>query len=84
VDLLTCWRGQFGRYLSIAVWKLFPYCLMWCLWREHNDQNFEDRERTVVELNVFFFKTLYHRMIAYNCFHISSVHDFLDILTFSL
>jgi hypothetical protein len=33
---------------------------LWCLWKERNDRSFEDRERTVVELKSFFFKTRYH------------------------
>jgi hypothetical protein len=28
---------------------------LWCLWREINDQNFEDSERTLEELKFFLF-----------------------------
>jgi hypothetical protein len=30
-----------------------------CLWREMNDRNFEDRERTSEKLDSFFFYTLF-------------------------
>jgi hypothetical protein len=88
VDLFACWRGQVGRLHFDAVWKMIPSCLMWCLWRERNDQNFEDRERTLVELNAmiliflafFFFKTLYHWAAVFD-FNISSFQAFLDIFS---
>jgi hypothetical protein len=35
-----------------------PTCLFWCLWREINDKNFEDRERTPGEIQSLFYKTL--------------------------
>lgn len=38
---------------------------MWCIWRERNDWNFENSERTVVELKAFFFYALYQWMAAY-------------------
>jgi hypothetical protein len=74
-DLFACWRGQLGSPQSEAIWKMLPPCLMWCIWRERNDWNFEESERTVVELNTFF-NILYQWMAAYKCFHISSFHDF--------
>jgi hypothetical protein len=27
-----------------------PLCVMWCLWRERNPRNFEDRELGILEL----------------------------------
>jgi hypothetical protein len=58
VDLFACW-WTVGSTRSAAVWKIVPPCLLWCLWREMNDMNFEDRERTMKELESFFFYTLY-------------------------
>jgi hypothetical protein len=34
-----------------------------CLWREMNDRNFEDRERTSEKLDSFFFYTLFFFLI---------------------
>jgi hypothetical protein len=80
VDLFACWRGQFGSLQSVPMWKMISSCLMWCIWRERNDQSFEDLERMGVELNAFFFN--FHWMNAYDWFHISSFHDSLDFFFF--
>jgi hypothetical protein len=58
VDLFDCWWSS-GRPRSAAVWKMVPTCLFWCLWREMNDRNFEDRERSLEEILSLFFETLY-------------------------
>jgi hypothetical protein len=47
------------------MWKMVLSCLIWRIWRERNDQNFEVRKKTVVELKAFFFNSLYHWMVAY-------------------
>ena len=31
---------------------------MWCIWWERNNQHFEDSEKTVSDLKLFFFKIL--------------------------
>jgi hypothetical protein len=54
VDLFACWWTG-GRSWSVVVWKMVPFCLLWCLWRERNDRNFEDKEMTIEELITFFF-----------------------------
>jgi hypothetical protein len=41
------------------VWKMVHSCLMSCLWRERNDRNFEDQERTLEVLKAFFLHTLF-------------------------
>lgn len=52
-----CLRGLFGRHHSLAMWKMISSCLMLCIWKERNNQSFEDHcETTVAELkNLFFF-----------------------------
>jgi hypothetical protein len=54
IDLFACW-GIGGRSRSAVVWKMVPSCLLWCLWRERNDRNFEDKKRSFEELKSFFF-----------------------------
>jgi hypothetical protein len=54
-----------------------------CIWREINDCDFEDYERTMIELKAVFFNTLYHWMTDFDCFQFFSFHDFLDLLSFS-
>jgi hypothetical protein len=57
-DLFACWWTS-GSSQSAAVWKMVPSYLLWCLWREINDRSFEDHERSFVELESFFFFTLF-------------------------
>ena len=58
VELLACWQGNFSRHRNGVIWMAVPYCLMWCIWRERNNRCFEDFERTIADLKLFFFKTL--------------------------
>lgn len=48
-------KGRFGRRGSGEFRQAIPLCLMWCVWREHN----EGQELSVVKLKYFFFKTLF-------------------------
>jgi hypothetical protein len=68
VDLFDYWRGQFGCSYSTTMWEIIRSCIMWCIWRERNKCNFEDRERTMVDLKAFFFSTRYHLAVAYDYF----------------
>jgi hypothetical protein len=47
-----------------------------------NDRNFEDNEKTLAELNYFFFKVLYHWTATLD-FNLLSFHDFLDLFSLS-
>ena len=44
IDLQACWQGRFGQHRNGVIWMAAPHCLMWFLWRERNDQCFEDSE----------------------------------------
>jgi hypothetical protein len=58
VDLFACsWKGGHSR--SAVVWKMVPLCIMWCLWNEQNGRYFEDSERNMEGLLLFFFATLF-------------------------
>jgi hypothetical protein len=80
VYLFACWRCQFNSSHSSPLRKMISSCIMWCIRRESNDRRFEDCERTVVELQAFFFNTLYHWATAYDYFPIS---EFLSLCSFS-
>ena len=58
VGLLACWQGRLSRYWNGHVWLIVHHCLMWCLWRERNSRCFEDNERSIPNLKLFFFRTL--------------------------
>ena len=29
IELLSCWKNQFGRHRNSAIWKVIPHCLIW-------------------------------------------------------
>jgi len=66
VELLASWRGQVDSHHNIEVCRTDPLCLMWYIWRERITRNFEDCERTVVELKAILLKTLYGWMATFN------------------
>lgn len=43
-------------------------CLMWCNWREHNAQSFEDCEQMIPKLKLFLFKTFFDWMLTFGSF----------------
>lgn len=45
--------------MSVAVWKMTPICLFWCLWREMNNKSFKDLESTLEEILSSFYHMLY-------------------------
>ena len=58
LGLLGCWQGSFGRHRNGFIWSIVPHGLMWCLWRERNSRCFEDIEIFILDLKLFFFRTL--------------------------
>jgi hypothetical protein len=58
VDLLGCWWSS-GRPRSATVWKMVPMCLFWCLWKERNDRNFENRKKSLEDILSFFYEILF-------------------------
>ena len=56
-----------------------PNCLMWCLWRERNNRSFEDTIRTILDLKLFYFKTLLDCLSARWSRSLFSVADLIDL-----
>jgi hypothetical protein len=83
VDLFTCWRGLSGKPQSSQVWKMVPFYLLWCIWREINDRSFENCKRMVVDLKPFFFNTPYHWKAALDFPNLIGFHDFLEHFSLS-
>ncbi|KAG7965770.1 hypothetical protein I3843_08G016900 [Carya illinoinensis] len=79
-ELLASWRGISGTTQIVAIWKMVPICILWCIWSERNNRHFEDRERSVEEFRGFLWKTLFLWAMALE-FNGLSFHDFL--VTFS-
>jgi len=81
-NLFNCWWTG-GRSRSVAVWKMVPSYLMWCLWRKRNYLSFEDRERKLVELFFFFFHFLFLWTTAFVARLVLSFYDFLVLFSLS-
>ena len=74
-DLLHCWRR---KGLAHLVWNAIPSCLMWLLWRERNQQAFEDSEWHTVELKLILLRTLMELLAAVSRLSFPSVLAFID------
>ena len=81
VELLACRQGKFGRHRNATIWMAVPHCLMWCILRERNNRCFEDLERSVSVLKLFFLKTLLDCAAVLGFCSFSSVHGFMDFCT---
>ena len=44
VDLLDCWSCNCRQHHNIAIWRIVPHYLMWCIWQERNTRSFEGCE----------------------------------------
>jgi hypothetical protein len=73
---------KLGSAWSLVVWKFVPHCLMWYIWRERNDWHFEDRERTILELKLLFFQTLFEWVVGLGICSIHSLVELIDLCTF--
>ena len=80
-ELLACWQGKFGSHRNSAIRIVVLHCLMWCIWQERNNQHFEDLERSVSDLKLFFLKTLLDWVTVLGFRSFSSVHGFMDFCT---
>ena len=84
VGLLACWQGRFGHHRNGYKWLIVPHCLLWFLWRERNKRCFEDNERFIPDLKLFFFRTLLNWWAAMRNQSFFSFLDFLDSCNFVL
>ena len=79
VGLFACWQGRFGRHRNGDIWKVVPLCLMWCIWKERNGTCFEDIERSMPNLKLLFFRTLFDWFSVWRNQPFSTI---LDVLVF--
>jgi hypothetical protein len=83
VDLYAC-RWTVSSTRSADVWKLVPSCLLCCIWREMNNRSFEDCERTLEEIKLLFFNTLYFSTVAFVSPLEINYNDFLVLFASSI
>jgi hypothetical protein len=65
------------------VWKMDRCLLIWRSWRERNDRQFEDKERTIEELISFLFYSLYSWTAVFLAPLVISFNDFLVLFSSS-
>ena len=82
VGLLACWQGRLGRHRNGHIWLIVPHCLIWCLWRERKSRCFENNERSIPNLKLFFFRTVLDWLATLRNQSFSSFLDFLDSCNF--
>ena len=77
------WRqGQFGRHQNGHICLTIPHCLHWHLWWERNSRSFEDNERSMPDLELFFFRILLDWLSALQNQSFSSLLDLLESCNF--
>ena len=81
MDLFCTWLGQRGQHSSLVFWKMIPHCLVWCIWAERNSRHFEDSERSIPELKLFFSHILFDWVMGLGAFSIHSVSELIDLCT---
>ena len=74
--------GLFGRHRNGHIWIIVPHCLMWCLGMEKNSRCFEDNERSISNLKLFFFRNLVDWLLALQNQSFPSFLEFLDLFNF--
>uniref|UniRef100_A0A2N9H161 Reverse transcriptase zinc-binding domain-containing protein n=1 Tax=Fagus sylvatica TaxID=28930 RepID=A0A2N9H161_FAGSY len=82
MDLFSCWSGQLRSHDTVLVWKMISHCLIWCLWHERSARHFEDSERHIHELKLFFFHTLFDWVLGSGAFSIHSILELIDLCKF--
>jgi hypothetical protein len=78
LHLWAGWQVRFGDPRNMIVWRMVLHCVMWCLWRERNAHHFEDCERSVVDLKLLFFQTLYEWVYSLGFLSINSIMELID------
>jgi hypothetical protein len=81
-DCLGSWRAQKGIRTVLQTWRMMPLCVMWCLWRERNARNFEDRELGLMELKKRLIQTLFSWRVMWHSPQVSTFAEFLEFCTF--
>jgi hypothetical protein len=83
-NCLRSWRAQKGNRTVLQTWRMVPLCVMWCIWRERNARNFEDRELSLLELKKKVIQTLFSWRFMWHSPQVSTIAEFLDFCsTFS-
>ena len=77
-DCLGNWRAQKVNCTVLQTWRMAPMCVMWCLWRERNARNFEDRELGLMELKKRVIQILFSWRVMSHSPQVSTFAEFLE------
>ena len=80
-EFLFNWWNWFGKRSS-GVWNLISSCPMWIIWRERNNQTFENKEISSARIVELFFGSLFDWSQAWGLPCSPSVGDFLASLLY--
>ena len=78
IELFESWQGKFGRHRNIELWRIVPYCLLWCIWCKRNAKSFEGCERSMLEIKSFLLHTLLDWSVVFCHFSCSSLPVLFD------
>jgi hypothetical protein len=79
VDLLFSWWNGLGRHSS-DIWNMVPICLMWTIWKEHNQLTFENVSRSNSQILEGFTLTLFDWSRAWGLTFSISITEFFSSL----
>ena len=57
-SLVYCWSYWLGKF-NLDIWNMVSNCLMWIVWTEKNQRSFKDTEKSLVQLQALYQKTLF-------------------------
>ena len=74
---------ELARFLrwasSIDLWRVVPYCVLWCIWQERNSRCFKGKERSISEFKSLLLHTLLEWSYSFNLFPHSNFLEMLDL-----
>uniref|UniRef100_A0A2N9HVH9 Elongation factor P C-terminal domain-containing protein n=1 Tax=Fagus sylvatica TaxID=28930 RepID=A0A2N9HVH9_FAGSY len=78
IQLWAAWQIRSADLRNMAIWRMVPHCVIWCLWRERNARLFEDCESSMVDIKLLFFQTLYAWVNSVGVSSINSITELID------
>jgi hypothetical protein len=79
-DLLFSWWNGLGRN-SLDIWNIIPICLMWTIWKEHNQRTFQNVSQSDNKILEGFTLTLFDWSRAWGLTTSTSISVFLSSLS---
>jgi hypothetical protein len=78
IQLWAAWQIRSADLRNMAILRMVPHCVIWCLWRERNARLFEDCESSMVDIKLLFFQTLYAWVNSVGVSSINSITELID------